>query len=40
MCGDAMSVCTSTVIAKPPKVERPSSSDSTMVASVSMAEPP
>ena len=35
-----MSVWTSTVIATPEKVERPSSSASTTVASVSMSEPP
>jgi hypothetical protein len=35
-----MSVCTSTVIAKPLKVERPSSSASSAVARASIAPPP
>ncbi len=39
-CGDAMSVCTSTVMAKPPNVERPSSSASSAVALASSPAPP
>ena len=39
-CTEAMSVWTSAVMAKPEKVERPSSSASTTVASVSSSEPP
>ena len=39
-CTDAMSVWTSTVIATPENVDRPSSSASTTVANVSMSEPP
>jgi hypothetical protein len=38
--GDAMSVCTRTVIANPPKVERPSSSASTTDARASSSVPP
>ena len=37
MCTEAMSVCTSTVMAAPRKVERPSSSASTIEPSVSIS---